>query len=437
MPNRRDKLPGPRFPSELNPLTNPTLEQNLGRWARVYFGNPPAQRQQAVGKLLQEIQRETGTDPVDQAVRPYFARDEKFQGAVCSACRHQNPPSHKFCSRCGQVLNPVRSAATDNLSATGVSEAPPSPPRSENDVQWMRDQAFSGLDGPHTPHRQGWKYLAGAFVLVLAGFAYLQWAPRPRTGVGSSPTSPQVSAPAASLPQNSSPAEIQSTRNDFAGIQRARGSGYRNRRGSRSPSRAGRSSAGLPEISVTQRPTVATGPGSRGGRRLRSAARPALSRRQHGRAGFLRSRETIVEGGQQTERRRSGAVVGPLFARRRRSPQLRSGASSPRCRLQAGSPAGSSTLARSGIAGLPLRKPANDRKAEDPRITRVFGCAMASESDADSALKMIAAKSWLMETENILLPAFQNLRRAPGPAGGGLRTREPTRRGSRARACRR
>ncbi len=206
MPDRRDKLPGPRFPSELNPLTNPTLEQNLGRWARVYFGNPPARRQQAVGKLLQEIQRETGRDPADQAVRPYFARDEKFQGAVCSACRHQNPPGHKFCSRCGQVLDPVRSTARTNLSATGVGEAPP-PPRSESDSQWVRDRAFSGLDEPDTPRRPGWKYLAGAFVLVLAGFAYLQWAPRPGTAVGSSPTSPQVSAPAASLPQNSSPIE--------------------------------------------------------------------------------------------------------------------------------------------------------------------------------------------------------------------------------------
>ncbi len=209
MPNRRDNLPGPHFPSELNPLTNPTLEQNLGRWARVYFGTPLAQRPQAVGRLLQEIQRETAADPADQAVRPYFARDAKFQGVVCPACRHQNPPGHKFCSRCGQALNPAQSTTTDNLSATGVSKAPP-PRQFENDVQWMRDQTFSGLEGSHTPHRQGWKYLAGAFVLVLAGFAYLQWAPRPQTGAKSSPVSPQASAPAATLPQNSSPAEANS-----------------------------------------------------------------------------------------------------------------------------------------------------------------------------------------------------------------------------------
>ncbi|MBZ5649760.1 MAG: hypothetical protein LAO18_04655 [Acidobacteriia bacterium] len=208
MPNLREKSQEPLSPSELNPLTNPALERNLGRWAQVYFSNPPAKRQQAVSKLLEEIQRETGQGPADPAVRPYFARDERFQGTVCSACQHQNPPGHKFCSRCGQALNSVQAGSTDSLGATGVDEAAP-PPRSENDVQWLRDRAFSGLDGSDGSPRRAWKYLVGAFVLLLAGFAYLQWAPKPRPGVASSNTSaPQVRAPAASPSlENSSPAE--------------------------------------------------------------------------------------------------------------------------------------------------------------------------------------------------------------------------------------
>jgi hypothetical protein len=203
--NLQDKLSEPPFPSELNPLTNPALERNLGRWAQVYFSNPPAKRQQAVSKLLEEIQRETGAEPAEKTIRPHFARDEKFQSALCSACQHQNPPGHKFCSRCGQVLEPSQPGAADHPGATEVSEA--TPPRSENDVQWLRDRAFSGLDGSDGPQRRAWKYLLGAVVLVLAGLAYLQWAPRPGAGVASSSTPPQVSAPAASLPQNSSPAE--------------------------------------------------------------------------------------------------------------------------------------------------------------------------------------------------------------------------------------
>ena len=204
MPNLREKLPEPPAPSELNPLTNPALERNLGRWAQVYFSNPPAKRQQAVSKLLEEIERETGVDPADKPIRPYFARDEKFQSAICSACQHQNPPGHKFCSRCGQALNPVQPGSTDNQGAAVVGKAVP-PPRSENDVQWLRDRAFTGLDGSDTPPRRTWKYLVGAMVLVLAGFAYLQWAPKPRP---STTGTPQMSTSAASPSlENSSPAE--------------------------------------------------------------------------------------------------------------------------------------------------------------------------------------------------------------------------------------
>ena len=207
MPNLQDKLSEPPFPSELNPLTNPVLERNLGRWAQVYFSTPPAKRQQAVSKLLEEIQRETGAQPAEKTIRPNFVRDEKFHTALCSACQHQNPPGHRFCSRCGHTLHPVQPDAADHRGAREVGEAAP-PPSENNDVQWLRDRAFSGLDGSDGPQRRAWKYLLGAVVLVLAGFAYLQWAQRPRVGAtSSSSTAPQVSAPVASLPQNSSPAE--------------------------------------------------------------------------------------------------------------------------------------------------------------------------------------------------------------------------------------
>ena len=99
-----------------------------------------------------------------------------------------------------------------------------------------------------------------------------------------------------------------------------------------------------------------------------------------------------------------------------------------------GAPQAAQQLARSGVAGLSVRNPKRSEKQKTLAVARVF-CFRCNVSD--SALKMIAAQAGLMETENILLPAFQNLRRAPGLAGGGLRTREPTRRGSRAQACRR
>ena len=206
MPNLQDKLPEPPFPSELNPLTNPVLERNLGRWAQVYFSTPPAKR--ATGREQTAGRNPTGNRcrAPRSTVRPYFARDEKFQNAVCSACQHQNPPGHKFCSRCGQLLDPRNRDLADNRGATEVGEA--APPRSENDVQWLRDRAFSGLDGSDGPQRRAWKYLLGAFVLVLAGFAYLQWAPRPRAGVASSTRCAAGECPGGfAPPEDSSPAE--------------------------------------------------------------------------------------------------------------------------------------------------------------------------------------------------------------------------------------
>ena len=203
MPNLWDKTPGAPSP-ELNPLTNPVLEQNLGRWAKVYFSNPPAKREQAVSNLLEEIKWESGPDASPPS-RPYFARDPKFQRAVCSACRHHNPPGHKFCSRCGQALNQGQSASTEHPGTTGTPAA--FPPNSANELPWLRDQELSLPNDSDAPRKRGWKYLVGAAVIVLAGFAYVQWVPGSWTNVATSP-SPQVSAPAPALPpQNSSPAE--------------------------------------------------------------------------------------------------------------------------------------------------------------------------------------------------------------------------------------
>ncbi|MGH9543928.1 MAG: hypothetical protein ACRD23_01805 [Terriglobales bacterium] len=200
MPNVWDKLPEAPSALELNPLTNPVLEQNLGRWAKVYFSNPPAKRVQAVSDLLEEIKRESGADPAAKSDRPYSARDPKFQGPVCLACQHHNPPGHKFCSRCGKTLDPAQSVSTGNAGT------PPIPggygPGSANDAQWLRDRSFHSLAGQDVPPRRAWRYMAGAFTIALAAFAYLQWASAPRARVPSATASarPQVSAPAASLP---------------------------------------------------------------------------------------------------------------------------------------------------------------------------------------------------------------------------------------------
>jgi hypothetical protein len=201
VPNVWDKTP-PAPPPELNPLRNPLLEQNLGRWAKVYFSTPPAKREEAINHLLEEIKHESGAAA---SGRPYFATDVRFQRAVCAVCQHHNPPGHKFCSRCGQTLSPVQQASPEHQSTTGTPA--PLPRASVADVPWLREGAFSGLSDTYPPPRRAWKYVVGAAVIVLAGFAYVRWHPELWTRVATTRT-PQVSAPAPALPSpDSSPVE--------------------------------------------------------------------------------------------------------------------------------------------------------------------------------------------------------------------------------------
>ena len=53
-------LPDP----ELNPLLNPLLAAHMGRWAEVYFTNPPEKRGQAISELLRELENSSPPEPV-------------------------------------------------------------------------------------------------------------------------------------------------------------------------------------------------------------------------------------------------------------------------------------------------------------------------------------------------------------------------------------
>jgi TPR repeat protein len=71
-----------------------------------------------------------------------------------------------------------------------MPEAPdlplPSPVRDGNNMQWVREQTFSGLEGSYTRQGRGRKYVVGLAVIALAAFAYLRWAPEFRARVAPS-----------------------------------------------------------------------------------------------------------------------------------------------------------------------------------------------------------------------------------------------------------
>lgn len=56
---------------ELNPLLNPLLADNMGRWAEVYFTAPPERREEAVLELLHELEgRNTGCEGPGEVAAP-------------------------------------------------------------------------------------------------------------------------------------------------------------------------------------------------------------------------------------------------------------------------------------------------------------------------------------------------------------------------------
>jgi hypothetical protein len=109
---------------ELNPLLNPLLGENMGRWAEVYFTAAPEKREEAVVELLRELETggsgaETAAKSESDTVRqPFadadipmpdfsagdFASADRQSHRQCQACGHDNPATHQFCGMCGDNI---------------------------------------------------------------------------------------------------------------------------------------------------------------------------------------------------------------------------------------------------------------------------------------------------------------------------------------------
>ena len=106
-------------PPELNPLLNPLLADNMGRWAQVYFTSPPEKREHAVQDLLRELEAEksghaegevaTSTSIEQRQPEPAVSPASQAPDAQptlvrCHACGRKNFSSQKFCGMCGTHL---------------------------------------------------------------------------------------------------------------------------------------------------------------------------------------------------------------------------------------------------------------------------------------------------------------------------------------------
>jgi len=129
---------------ELNPLVNPLLADNMGRWAEVYFTAPADKREEAVLELLRELEAERAAGgaaagerssrqqpPVFSRPTPEYSSDSEHLAefatedpaiAHCETCDHDNPRSHQFCGMCGAKLGDR--SASGSSGDDPVYEAP-------------------------------------------------------------------------------------------------------------------------------------------------------------------------------------------------------------------------------------------------------------------------------------------------------------------------
>jgi hypothetical protein len=207
--------PDPPSDSELNPLLNPVLGQNLQQWAQVYFSNPPEKRNQAVLELLRELEGRPAIGPMTRQL-------------LCPACGQENEAGQKFCGICGSPLEAASGPEVRRAHSFG-------PVSSENDVQWLRERAFTSLEEYDAPKNRGWKYLLAAVLVILAaGFAYLRWTSRlpltlaPRSSVAGPPQAafeprPTPTAPPQPTQEQPSPEQISPAKKTGADQNRVAG----------------------------------------------------------------------------------------------------------------------------------------------------------------------------------------------------------------------
>lgn len=260
MPHPTDKsdvntLPDP----ELNPLVNPLLAAHMGRWAEVYFTNPPEKREQAVSELLRELEN---ISPLEDASRQAIP-DERAKAIAeivaspnaspapfrapfpatledrlrCSACAYHNSPGQNFCGMCGTPLevlpethlprvgeaapvvggswsessvggNWVESASEDAIERPVISMAA-SRDRDDRELTWLRPQKdFPDFAPESEPPSSYYRFYVGAAVVILLiVVGYMAWRgtealsgaagsqPAPSRAVPAAQPAPVVSAP--------------------------------------------------------------------------------------------------------------------------------------------------------------------------------------------------------------------------------------------------
>lgn len=222
----------------------------MGRWAEVYFTNPPEKREEAVLELLRELEADNShrdREPAAQPAAPdspvYNPSPEAINlrpepsatpalptlngGAAmhCGACGRDNPAGHKFCGMCGARLAPADAAAASGnqpgLAPQDVAEQQNPEPAFEtsyyatsnaNGLSLFQNTGETNYEDPPdweyepAPAPRYRIYIGVALAVVILALGYFAWhgaqtAPTSQGPLPPPPAATKDAEPAAAAPK--------------------------------------------------------------------------------------------------------------------------------------------------------------------------------------------------------------------------------------------
>jgi hypothetical protein len=227
-------------PPELNPLLNPLLAENMGRWAEVYFTSPPEKRDEAVLELLRELEaKKSGQEAsVPVPTRPDFSRynparetapvsskeapveHDNVENDVpvvrCVACGRENPESHKFCGMCGARLDAVVRDEPPATAEREYQQPEPEPsyqyiPSNSNGLSLFQDSGDRSYedysDYEYEPERSSSSriYVGLALALLIVALGYFAWRSDQSSQASQGPPPPPPAAVKEAEPTSAAP----------------------------------------------------------------------------------------------------------------------------------------------------------------------------------------------------------------------------------------
>lgn len=238
---------------ELNPLVNPLLGENMGRWAEVYFTAAPEHRDEAVQALLQELRSGPTDKPAYSTAQPIAKEpglsehgtaehgaagrlspslgsrprilpgpDEpekvptariKEDFVACQSCGARAPDVQKFCGMCGASMQDDTSTEAAAGRPEVFMSVPPKwanpnnsdPPEEYHpvDIDRVRDTVFSfGGNVPAADRSVPYRYriYVGAALLIMIAALVIMGYRSAQNWSGSSHPVPQAAPSAESQP---------------------------------------------------------------------------------------------------------------------------------------------------------------------------------------------------------------------------------------------